>query len=104
MTKIVASGFIARCAAGEPVAGEAVVVGEGGEFVPIVVHRVDFALVGPGQAAFELKVIGRVGEDQIDAGLGQAAHGLDAVADQDLVQRRLEAARRARTAFGREPA
>ncbi len=73
---------------GEPVAGEAVVIGEGGELVPVVVHRVHFALVGPGEAAFELKIIGRIGEDQIDAGLGQAAHGLDAVADQDLVERR----------------
>ena len=91
----------------EPVAGEAVVIGERGEFVPVVVDRVDFALVGPGQAAFELKIIGRIGEDQIDAGLGQAAHGLDAIADEDPVERRRQTAgsgRRGFRASGRRPA
>ena len=74
---------------GKPTLGETVVIGERGEFVPVVVHRVDFALVRAGQAAFELKIIGRVGEDQIDAGFGQAEHGLDAIAGDDPVERRL---------------
>ena len=92
---------------GEPVAGEAVVIGEGGEFVPIVVHRVDFALVGTGQAAFELKIIGRIGEDQVDAALGQAAHRLDAIADEDAIERRrqtLSSASGSATARGFPPA
>ncbi len=79
---------------GKPALSEAVVIGERGEFVPVVVDRVDFALVGPGQAAFELEIIGRVGEDQIDAGCGQAEHGLDAIAVDDPSERRFRALRR----------
>ena len=84
----------------EPVAGKAIVIGERGEFIPVVIDRVHFALVGPGQAAFKLKIIGRIGEDQIDAGLGQAAHGFDAIANQDLVERRR---RKDRLRPGRQP-
>ena len=51
----------------QPLAREAVVVGEGGELVPIVVDGVDHALVGTRQRAFELQIIGRVGEDEVGA-------------------------------------
>ena len=70
----------------QPVAGETVVIGEGGELVPVVVHRVHFALVGAGQAAFELEIVRRIGENQVDAAGRQATHVVDAVADQDLVE------------------
>ena len=72
MTTIVASRFITRRARGQPGAGEGVVSGEIGEFVPVVVDRIDDALVGARQRAFELKIVGRIGEDEIDASLGQA--------------------------------
>ena len=74
---------------GQPVAGESVVGGEVGELVPVVVDRVDHALIGARQRAFELQVVGRVGEDQIDASFGEFVHLLDAVADEDDVLRRL---------------
>ena len=57
----------------EPGAGERVVGGEVGELVPIVVDRVDHALVGARQRAFELQIVRRIGEDEIDARLGQLA-------------------------------
>ena len=88
MTTIVASRFITRRAAAEPGAGERVVGGEVGELVPVVVDRVDHALVGARQRAFELQIVGRIGEDEIDASLGQLVEFGDAVADDDRVARR----------------
>ena len=71
----------------QPGLGEAVVGGEVVEPVPVVVDAVDPAVVGPQQLALELQVVGRIGEDGIDAGLGQAGHDLDAVAGDDAVRR-----------------
>ena len=82
---MVAAGFITRRAAVEPGARERVIFGEIGELVPVVVDRVDQALIGAGERAFELQVIGRIGEDEIDRGLGQPRHLGHAVADQDRV-------------------
>ena len=70
---------------GEPVAREGVVGREIGELVPVVVDAVDHALVGARQRALELQIVGRVGEDQVDASLGELVHLLDAVADEDDV-------------------
>ena len=85
MTKIVASRFITRRDGAEPGAREAIIVGETREFVPIVVDGVDDALVGARQRAFELQIVGRVGEDEIDAAGGELAELFDAVADEDRV-------------------
>ena len=75
-----------RC--GQPGAGEAVIVGEAGELVPVVVDRVDLGIVRPAQFVLELKIVGRVGEDQVGAAIGQGAHALDAVALDHLIQLR----------------
>ena len=72
---------------GEPGARERVIFGEIGELVPGVVDRVDQALVGARQRAFELQVIGRIGEHEIDRGLGEPHHLGHAVADQDRIAR-----------------
>ena len=72
---------------GEPVARERVVFGEVGELVPGVVHRVDQALVGTRQRAFELQVIGRIGEDEINRGRRKPHHFRNAVADEDRIAR-----------------
>src|ERR1019366_938252 len=53
-----------------------------------VVDRVDDALIGPRQRIFELQVVRRIGEDEIDARLGQPGKLGDAVADDDRVARR----------------
>ena len=52
---------------GEPVAGEIVIGGKAVELVPIVVDRIDPAAFGPEQVAAELQIVGRVGEDHVDA-------------------------------------
>ena len=70
----------------QPRAGEAVVGGEVFEAVPVVVDAVDLAVIRPPQLAFELQIVGRVGEDHIDAGFGQARHLGNAVADNDAVR------------------
>ena len=70
---------------GEPGARERVIFREIGELVPGVVDRVDQALVGAGERAFELQVIGRIGEDEIDRGLGEPHHLGHAVADEDRI-------------------
>ena len=70
---------------GEPAAGERVVIGEIGEFVPIVVDRVDDALVRARQRALELQVVRRVGENEVDAAGGQLFELGYAIADDDGV-------------------
>ena len=87
MTHSVPSGFRTRRAPVEPGAGEAVVGGEIGELVPLILDAVDPAVVGPQQIARELEIIGRIGEDEIDRRLGQARHRRDAIADPDLAAR-----------------
>ena len=72
---------------GEPGAGEGVVGGEGGEAVPGFLDRVDPRVVGAVQLAPELEVVGRVGEDQVDALGRKLGHALEAVAGEDDVER-----------------
>ena len=88
MTTMVAFGFIARRAAREPRPCERVVFGEIGELVPVVVDRVDQALVRARKSALELQIIRRIGEDEVDGRCRQLVHLGDAVADQDHVARR----------------
>jgi hypothetical protein len=57
------------------------------ELVPIIVDRVDAATLGAKQIAAELKVIGRIGKDHIDAGIGKRAHRIDAIPLDDPVHR-----------------
>ena len=71
---------------GQPVAGEAVIVGEAAELVPVIVDRIDLGLVGTAQFAAQLQIVGRVGEDQIGAAFGQRVHALDAIAFDHLIQ------------------
>ncbi len=74
-------------AGGDPVAGEFVIGREAGEFVPILGDAVDPAVVGPQQFIGDLQIVGGIGEDQIDACLRQTPHLLDAIADDNLVER-----------------
>ena len=71
---------------GQPFAGEAVIVGEAVELVPMIVDRIDLGLVGAAQFAAQLHIVGRVGEDQVGAALRQRVHALDAVAFDHLIQ------------------
>jgi hypothetical protein len=55
----------------------------------VVVHRIDLGIVWPVQLALELQVVGRVGEDQVDALRLQRPHHLDAVSRQHNIARHL---------------
>src|SRR5262245_43472337 len=84
------AGGLEHAAAGrEPVAGEGVVGGEASELVPIVVDGIDAAVVRPVKLVVELKVVRRIGEDEIDRGFRQAVERLDAIADDNAVEREL---------------
>ena len=72
----------------KPGAGEGVIGGEAAELVPIVVDAVDLGIVGPKQLVVELKIVRRVGKDEIDALRREFCQLLDAVADNDLVVRK----------------
>ena len=50
---------------GQPFAGEAIIFGEAGEFVPIVVDGVNDALVRAREGAFQREIVGWVGKNQI---------------------------------------
>ena len=52
----------------------------------MVVDGVDLGLVGTAEFALQLKIVGRVGEDQIGAAFGQRVHALHAVALDHLIQ------------------
>jgi hypothetical protein len=67
----------------QPFAGELVIGREALELVPVVVNRVDLGIVRTQQVAAQLKIVGRVGENQVDRLLGQGVHRLDAVALND---------------------
>ena len=72
----------------EPGAGEAVVIGEARELVPVVVDGVDEALVRARQRLFELQIVGRIGEDHVHALGRELRQRRDAIAEKDLVERR----------------
>ena len=50
---------------GQPVAGETVVFRERGELIPVIIHRINAAVVRAMQIAFQLQVIRWVSEDQV---------------------------------------
>ena len=79
-------------AGGKPFAGEGVIGGEAAELVPVVVDGIDAAIVRPVELVVELEIIGRVGEHEIDRGFGEELKLLDAVADDDPVERELGSA------------
>ena len=87
---------------GQPFAGEIVVDLETVELVPVIGHRIDVAAIGPVEIAPELEVVGRVGEDEVHAGVGKRAHGGHAIAGEDLPQRKqfLRSLRRFYSRFG----
>ena len=58
----------------EPVAREGVIGGEIREFVPVIIDRIDQTLIRAMQTIGELQIIGRIGEDEIDALLRQSLH------------------------------
>ncbi len=60
-------------AGGEPGFGELVVGGKARELVPVVVDRIDVGIVGALEVVRELEIVGRVGENQIDAAGGSFA-------------------------------
>ena len=76
-------GLHHAAAGGDPGAGEIVVSGETGELVPIVIDGVDAGIVGALEIALQLQIIGRVGEDEIDASRRQLRHLGNAIADDD---------------------
>ncbi len=69
----------------EPGAAESVIGREVGEAVPGLVDAVDARLIWAIELARKLKVIGRVGEDQIDASRRKLLQFLQAVASEDHI-------------------
>ena len=83
MTKIVASRFITRRAAVSQSPRERVVVAKSANLSQSSSTPSTTALVGAREAAFELQIVRRIGEDEIDASLREFIHRLDAVADRE---------------------
>ena len=66
---------------------EIVVSQEAFEAIPLVGDGIDMAAVGPVEIAAELEIVGRIGKDEIDAGIGQLAQPLHAVTIENLSKR-----------------
>jgi len=54
--------------------------------VPVIIHRVDPAMVGSPEFALKLQVVRWIGKDQVDRILGKRGQDDAAVSDQNLVQ------------------
>ncbi len=52
----------------------------------MVIDGVDLGIVGPQQLSAQLQVVGRIGEDQVDALVGQTGQSLQAVALDDSIR------------------
>ena len=74
----------------QPVPGELVVQLKTVELVPVISDCIHFAAIGAVQIASQLKVIRRVSKNQIDAGIGNTPHSLDAITIEDLAQRQMQ--------------
>src|SRR5690606_26737451 len=68
-----------------PGTGEGIVFGKARELVPVVVDGVDEAVVRARQRPLELEIVGRIGEDEIDAFIRQTAQPGDAIVEDDAV-------------------
>src|SRR6185369_13050830 len=84
-----AVGLQRAAAFAKPDRGEVVISREATELVPIVVDAVDTAIVRAEQLGGELEIIGRVGEDEIDALRRQLCQLFNAVADKNSIEREL---------------
>ena len=84
MTQSVAFGFITRRQAREPGAGEVIIGAEIGELVPVVIDRVDAGIVGPLEIAPKLKIVGWIGEDEVDRSRREFLERGDAIAAENL--------------------
>ena len=76
-----------RRQARQPGAGERVVMGVIVELVPGVIDGIDFGHVRSPQRLLKLQVVGRVGEDQVDACGGKFRQHVEAVAANNLIER-----------------
>ena len=74
----------ARCC--QPVTGKLVIVTETVKLVPVIIDRINLGVVRTQKITAKLKIVGRVGEDQINGFLRQAVHHFDAVANQNLIK------------------
>ena len=59
-------GLQGAAAFGEPGPGEFIIGGKARKLVPVVVNRIDLALVRPRQVARELQIIRRIREDEVN--------------------------------------
>ncbi|CAH1671459.1 hypothetical protein CHELA1G11_13408 [Hyphomicrobiales bacterium] len=69
----------------EPGTGERVIFGETIKLVPVVIDRIDETIVRSRQRTLKLQIIGRVGEDEIDAVGRKGIQGGNAIANQNLI-------------------
>jgi hypothetical protein len=70
----------------QPGSREGIVFCKGGELVPGIIDGIDDAGVRPCQHAFKLKVVGWIGENKIDAGVGERPEALHAIAYKNPIQ------------------
>ncbi len=71
----------------EPGLREFVIGTEAVELIPMIIHRIYKRIVGAMQITLELKIVRRVGENQIDRTFRKAVHHINAITSQYLVKR-----------------
>ena len=59
------------------------------KLVPVIIHGINAPAFGTIKVAAQLKIIGRIGKNHVDARIGQRPHRSDAVAHNDLVERQV---------------
>jgi hypothetical protein len=73
-------GFQHAAALGKPCAGEPIIVGETRKPVPGLMYAVDDGIVRSQKVAIELQIVGRIGEDEINAARRQLGKLGEAIA------------------------
>ena len=74
---------------GQPCRSEGIISGEGIELVPVVIDGIDASALGPEQITPKLEIIGRIGKDHVDTGIGQRRHRRNAIIHDDPVKDKL---------------
>ena len=78
---------------GQPGATKRVIGGKAIKLVPIIIDGIHTPAFGTEKITAELKIIGRIGKDHVDARIRKRTHGGNTIANDDLVQRQLHCLR-----------
>jgi hypothetical protein len=80
------TGILQDTSAGaQPILGERIIGSEVTESIPVVVNCIDTGHIRPPQLLLKLQIVGRIGENEVNAVLWKPTEDLDAIPSDDLI-------------------